>query len=156
MSTHRYNTRFQAALKKEATTYVLPVSELTSLMFSTKPADIKDSECRIIQARLDACNRSPPAVKSFTIFEKVCNVFDDLTTMNLWKTNPRFNTVVRNKMAEFRDQVHLIHAHDGRVVGVMIDKVTVIYDEMYLYPVKQMFSVMDRLEKAMNEHDQKQ
>lgn len=156
MSTHRYNTRFQAALKKEATTYVLPVSELTSLMFSTKPADTEKSEHSIIQARLEACNRSPPAVKSFTIFEKVCNVFDDLTTMNLWKTNPRFNTVVRNKMAEFRDQVHLIHAHDGRAVGVIIDKVTVIYDEMYLYPVKQMFSVMDRLEKAMNEHDQKQ
>ena len=154
MSTHRYNTRFQAALKKEATTYVLPVSELASLMFSMKPADTEKSEHSIIQARLDACNRSPSAVKSFIIFEKVCNLFDDLTTMNLWKTNPRFNTVVRNKMAEFRDQVHLIHTHDGRAVGVIIDKVTVIYDEMYLYPVKQMFSVMDRLEKTMNEYEQ--
>ena len=159
MSTHRYNTRFQAALKKEAAMHVphvLPVSELASLMFSMKPADTEKSECEIIKSRLEACDRSPPAVKSFSIFQRVCNLFDDLTAMNLWKTNPRFNAVVRNKMAEFRDQVHLIHAHDGRVVGVIIDKVTVIYDEMYLYPVKQMFSVMDRLEKAMNEYDQKQ
>lgn len=132
---HRYPTRFQ--MKKMA-------------------VENKKRECDIIQSRLVACHQSPCPKVSFTIFEKVCNVFDDLTTMNLWKTHPRFNTVVRNKMAEFRNQIHLIHTHDGRVVGVVIDKVTVIYDEMYLYPVKQMFSVMDRLEKTMNEYAQKQ
>ena len=150
MTTHRYNTRFQAALKKNA------LSKLASLMFSTREDDIVKHECAIIKSRLDACEQSPPAVKSFIIFQRVCNVFDDLTMMSLWKTNPRFNTAVRNKMAEFRNQVHLIHTHDGRVVGVVIDKVNVIYDEMYLYPVKSMFSVMNRLEMAMNEYDQKQ
>lgn len=153
MSTHRYNTRFQASLKN--TPIKLDFPSISPIQEKCKKTNEKE-ECDMIKSRLDACYQSPSAMMSFTIFEKACNLFDDLIMMNLWKTNQRFNTTVRNKMDEFRSQVHLIYTHDGRAVGVIIHKVTVIYDEMYLYPVKQLFSVMDRLEKAMKEYEQKQ
>jgi hypothetical protein len=126
MTTHRYETRLQTALKKK----------------------IRE-ECKRISTLLEKADNTPEITISPERFRAVATLFEELRTTTLWKSDAQFNTTVRNKISEIRNMVRMIQGKYNESLGVVVGRTLLTgYDN--IFAARHMFYALEEMEKCMN------
>lgn len=80
----------------------------------------------------------------------VATIFEELYHTDVWKTHERFNAIIRMKIGEFRNTIHMIRTCYDETVGIVVSGRTILMGSHYVTAAYRALYAMETLEKRMN------
>jgi hypothetical protein len=124
--THPYETRLQSRLKKER------------------------ADCKKISDLIQAATITPDIADNPVRLYAVAALFEELYQTTLWMKHMRFNAIIRMKIGEFRNTIHMIRTCYDETVGIVLSGRTIHMGYDYITAARRLLYAMDALEKLMN------
>jgi hypothetical protein len=124
--THRYETRLQSRLKKDL------------------------ADCKKISELVQAATITPDITSNPERLYAIAAFFEELCQMNFWKKYMRINAIIRMKISEFRDAIHMIRTSSDETAGIVISGRTIHMGHEYITAARRTLYAMDALETRMN------
>ena len=124
--THGYETRLQSKLKKER------------------------ADCKRISDLIQAATTTSEITSNPDRLYAIAALFEELYQTKLWMKHMKFNAIIRMKIGEFRNTIHMIRTCYDETVGIVLSGRTIHMGYDYITAAHRVLYSMDALETLMN------